>query len=320
MLLFGGVIATWSAYDAITDEPAYAADEPHPGIVGNLLGGAEAAAEGVLSLPPATRGGSATLDRRPTGLDVVREPASVTAGTAGARVLACAERDPAVQVQRGDLPAVVAPVRRGAERAAGADGSTAVEADPPVTRPVAGATAPLVQGIAGTELLDSVDSVVGPVAQPIVETLAPVLAPLTGVTRPILGQPASALDPPCDPVEPQPEHCLRMHAVAPTHPIAVPPGRCWKVAVERCRGGESATGAAADASRGAGRIGGTGTGGLTPTSPGSATSSASSGAGTAAAVEVSGHPWTPDLVSEPCASSACETFRRRSPQPDTRPA
>ncbi|WP_091345084.1 hypothetical protein [Micromonospora rhizosphaerae] len=329
MLLFGGVIATWCAYDAIMDDPAYAVGEPGPGIVGDLLDGAGAAVDGVLSRPHVSSVGSATVDRGPAGTDAVREPAPVTAGTAGTRAPARAEPDPAVLVPPHDLPAAAAPVRRVVDRSAGT-AAGAVEAVAPVARPVAGAAAPVVQEIVGTGLLEPVGAVVRPVADPVVETLAPVLAPVLGVTRPILGQPDLML-PPGGPVAAQPgpagavpvtitppEHPVRAPVVTPAHPEAGPAPPYWIGTAARCSGGEPAAGAAADVSREP--VGGTGTGGLTPISSGGATSSASAGAGAATAADISPHPWTPELASKRCAPSRCDTFAQRSPQPGTRPA
>ncbi|MFF0371968.1 hypothetical protein [Micromonospora sp. NPDC005087] len=331
MLLCGGVIATWGAYDAVMDDPAYAVDEPRRGMVGDLLDGAGAVVDTVVSRPPASPGGSATVDRGPAGTAVVREPAPATAGTAGIRASARAERDPGLRVPPGDLSAAVAPVRRVVDRAAG---TGLAEAVAPVTRPVVGAAATVVQETVGTGLLEPVDAVVRPVAEPVVETLAPVIAPVLGATPPILGQPADLVVLPGDPVEPQPapsgavpvtstpdttEHSVRAAAVTPAHPEAAPSAPCWNVTAERWCGGEPAAGAAADVSRGFGRVGGTGSGGPTPISSGSAASSASSGAGTATVADISPHPRTLELVSQRCASSRCDTFAQRSPQPGTRP-
>ncbi|MGK5673390.1 hypothetical protein ACSNOB_11190 [Micromonospora sp. URMC 106] len=341
MLLVGGAIGAWSAHEAIVGDAAHAVDEPRPGIVGALLDEARAVVDDVL--PPASPSGPAAADGGPAGIGVVREPAPVTRGNAGAARPGRGERDPAVRVPRGDLPAAVAPARRVVDRVAGAGVAEAVEAvEPvtrpvvgavaPVTRPVVGAAAPVVQEIAGTGLLDPVDAVVRPVASPIVETLAPVLAPVLGVTGPILGPPADPVVPPGEPVDPQPgpgqavpvttipgatERPVRASATTRTHPQAAPPAPRRDVAAGRWSGGEPAAGAAADLTRDPGHVDGTGAGGLMQGPSGSATSSASSGA---TAVDLSPRPWTPELASGYCASSRCGNFVERSPQPDTRPA
>lgn len=338
MLLLGGVIAAWGAHDAILDDPAYALDEPRPGIVGNLLGGAGAVVDGVLPGTPASPGRSATVDPSPAGTDAVRAPAPRTEGTAGTRAPARAEPDPAGRVAPVDLSPAVASVRRAVDRTAGPRVARTVEAVAPVTRPVVGAAVPVVEEIAGTGLLEPVDAVVRPVAEPIVETLAPVLAPVFEVTRPILGQPADPAVPavpPGDPVEPQPGpagaapvppipgatgRSVRVPAVTAPHPPAAEHTPYRNVTMERRGGGEAAEGAAADVSRGPGRGGGNGPDDLTPVSSGSAMSSASSSAGTATAADISPHPWLPELVSQRCVSSRCDTFAQRSPRPGTRPA
>ncbi|MFE9691882.1 hypothetical protein [Micromonospora sp. NPDC005806] len=330
MLLLGGLIATWVAYDAVMDDPAYAVGEPRPGMAGDLFDRARAVVGNVLSSPSASPGGSATVDRSPAGTDAVREPAPVTAGTAATRAPARAEPDPAVRVPPAGLSAAVAPVRRVVDRSAGTGVAGAVEAVAPVTRPLVGVAAP-VQEIVGTGLRKPVDAVVRRVADPVVETLAPVLAPVLGVTRPIVRQPALVVLP-GDLVEPNPsparavpvittpgtiEHPVRAPAATPAHPEAAP---YWNVTAGCRSGGEPAASAAVDVSRDPGRVGGTGAGGLTPISSGSASRSAASGAGTATAADISPHPWTPELVSQRCASSWCEKFAQRSPQPGTRPA
>ncbi|MBM0224353.1 MULTISPECIES: hypothetical protein [Micromonospora] len=334
MLLLGGVIATWGACDTIMNDPAYAVDEPGPGIVGNLLGGAGAVVETVLPRPPAPPEETATVDPSPAGTDAVGEPTSVTPEPAGTLAQARATPDSAMRVPPVDLTAAMVPVRRTVGGPAGTGLTRVVEAVAPVTRPVVDAAAPVVRGITGTGLLEPVDAVVGPVADPILETLHPVLAPVLEVTRPILGQPADPAVPPGDPVEPQPgsggpvpvattpgatEHPVRVPAVTANRQEATQPPPYWNVAVQRCSGGEPAPAAAADVSSRPGRVGGTGTGGLTPISSGSVTSSAASGAGTAAA-DISPRPWMPELESQRCASSPCDTFAQRSPQPGTRPA
>ncbi|MBM0225889.1 hypothetical protein [Micromonospora sp. ATA51] len=68
MLLLGGVVAVWGAYDAVRHDTAYAVDEPGSGIVGDLLGGAGAMVDSVLSGPPAPVSGrrrSTTAARGP---------------------------------------------------------------------------------------------------------------------------------------------------------------------------------------------------------------------------------------------------------------
>jgi hypothetical protein len=331
MLLFGGVIAAWGAFDAALEGPAYAAEEPRQGIIANLLDDAGAVLDGVLSPPPASPGGSATVGRDSAGTDAVCEPAPATAGTAGTRA-PVREPDPAVRVPSSELARVVAPVGRVVDQAAGAGVAEAVKAVAPVTRPVVDAAAPVVREIAGTGLLEPVEAVVRPVTEPVLEILGPVLAPVSEVTRPILGQPADPAVPPGEPVEPQPGpvgavpvttapgtngRTAPMPAVHPMWPQAAPSGPDRTVPVERWDGGGSAAGA--EVSRGPGR-GGTGTGGLTPISSGSATASAAAGAAAASVAEISPHPWTPQLVSQRCHSSRCDMFAGRSPQPGTRPA
>ncbi|MFG3706135.1 hypothetical protein ACGF7U_15590 [Micromonospora sp. NPDC047670] len=339
MLLVGGAIGAWSAHEAILGDAAHAVDEPRPGIVGALLGDTGAVADDVLA--PASPPGP-TADGGPAGLDVLREPLLLARGNAGVARPLRGERDPAVRVPRGGLPAAVAPVRRVVDRVAGAGVAEAGKAAEPVTRPVVGAVAPVtrpvvgavvpaVRGIAGTGPLDTVDAVVRPVASPIVDTLAPVL----GVTGPILGPPADPVVPPGEPVDPRPGpgeavpvtttpvtatagatgRPVRASAAAPSHPQAAPPAPRRDVAAGRWSGGEPAAGAPADATRD--HVGGTGAGELMPGPSGSATISASSGA---PAADLSPRPWTPELASGRCASSRCGTFAERSPQPDTTPA
>ncbi|PWR12258.1 hypothetical protein DKT69_24505 [Micromonospora sicca] len=329
MLLLGGVVAVWGAYDAVRHDTAYAVDEPGSGIVGDLLGGAGAMVDSVLSGPPAPVSGRATVDHSRARTGATREPGPVTAGRAVTREPA-SESDPAVRVPPADLSAAVAPVRRLVGRSTGAGSAGAVEVVAPVTRPVVAAAAPVVQAVAGTGILEPVDAVLRPVTEPIVRTLHPVLAPVLGLTGPILGQPAV---PPGDPADPRPQpagavptttpgdtgHAIRMPAVIPTDPAAAPAIPSRDVTVPCRSGGERAAGAA-DVGRGPGRAEGRGTGGLTTLSSGSATGSAAAAAGTPTAADTSPHPWTPELASRRCASSRCDMSAQRSPQPGTRPA
>jgi len=307
MLLLGGVIVTWGAFDAAMDEPAYAVDEPRPGIVGNLLNSAAAVLDTALPSPSAAPTLPATVDHEPAGTDAVCEPACRNEATASTPAPS-REPDPAVRVPTGELSRAVAPV----------------------TRPVVGVTASAVREIAGTGQLDAVDAVV----RPVVEVLAPVLAPVLGVTQPILGLPTAPAVPPGDPVEQQPVpadpvpvtttpgnigHPALVPAATRTRPQAGPPAPARHVPVQAWSGGGSAAGAPAEVSRGP-AYGATGTSGLTPIASGSATASTSAGAGAATAGDISARPWTPQLLSQSCTSSRCGTFADRSPQPGTRPA
>jgi hypothetical protein len=335
MLLLGGVIAAWCACDAVMDDPAYALDEPRPGIVGNLIDGAGTLVDGVISGPPIPNSKPRTADLGQAGVDAVRAPVTVTPGTVGTRTPARGEPHSAVRVPPVDLPPAVTPERRTTDWVAGPRVASTVQAVAPVTRPVVDAVTPVEKEIRRAGLLEPVDAVVRPVAEPILATLAPVLAPVFEVTRPILGQPADPAVPPGNPVKPQPEPAgaapvttdpgtARHSAPAPTitqrHPEARPPAPRWKLTTPGGSGGAPATGAATDGTGHPGRVGGTGTRALAPSSTGSATSPASSGAGTATAADIDPHPWTPNLAGQSCASSRCDTFTDRSPQPGTRPA
>lgn len=325
MLLLGGLVAAWGAYEAIMDVPAYAVDKPRPSLVGSLLDDADALVDGVLSPPPA---GPVTVDRAMDEAEARCASASASPATTGTPAAARAEAVSAVRVPPSDRSPAATPLPRVTDRAADTGLARAVGTVVPVTRPVLDAATPAVQGIAGAGTLEPVGAVVRPVAEPIVEALSPIQAPVLEVTRPIIGQPADPVVPPSEPqsgsVEaprtiPGTGHSARASTVGPTHPHAAPPELHGSASMERWSGGEP-EGAPADASRGQGRTGGTPAGGLTPAASGSANSSSSSGAGTPTAADVSPHTWMPDLVAQRCASSRWAAFTERSPQPDTRPA
>ena len=320
MLVLGGVIVSWGAYEAITHEPAQAAESPRPGILDTLLDDTGAVVDGVLSAPPASPARSTTIDPSPDETGAVREPAPAPPEAAAAWIPRRAERDPAVRTPPADL---ATRVPRAVDRRAGTGWAGVVEAIGPVTRPTVDAAA---QRISKTKLRKPVNAALRPVAEPIVEKLPPV----RGLTRPILGDPANPVVPPAGSVEPPGPAPAVAVTITPgpvaqflgacatqTHPQAVSPLARHTVPGS---GAKPAGGVAADPDRGPTGVPGSPSGGHTPAPSGNAISSVSSGAGTAMAAETWPHSWTPDLVSQRCPSFRCGAFTGRSPQPDTRPA
>ncbi|MEH0985548.1 hypothetical protein [Micromonospora sp. CPCC 205556] len=350
LLLLGGAIATWGAYDTFADDAAQAAAEPQPSIVGDLLGGTGAVVDSLLAPPSAPPAPAATVAPRPARPEPVRQPAAKSTKPADARPPARVKPHPVVRVPRVDLSPATAPAGRTVDAAAGPGLTKVVDAVARVPRPVVDAATPVLREVTRNELLAPVDAVVRPVAEPILQTLDPVLAPVLEVTRPILGPPADPVDPldpvdpvdpvippgdpvvpPGDPVVPPPgppaavptttvpgatANPVRAAVLDPTRAVSSP-ATPHRTAAERQFGGDRAdVDAAADVDTGPVHVAGVGV--LAAGSAGSATSSAAAGHG--AAADISPRPWMPELTSGRCVPSRCDAYAQRSPQPGTRPA
>jgi hypothetical protein len=324
MLMIAGVLGAWSAYDAIADEAAYAAEAPCPRILGELLDAAATSLGSSLSCTPASPAGS-TVDGVPVRVDGVGSPA---AGRSKAdRIRPPAGRQPPVssRAPTGERSATErAPVRQVVDATAAA-GMKVVEAAEPVTRRVVGVESPVLQAPAGAGLLAPVGAVVRPVVQPIVAALVPVL----DLTHPVIGGPTAPQVPAGDPVDVPPAPAEAPPGVttpaaipatarptpwAPIHPERPPSAPTGKLAA----GGGPASDAAvvshllwpAQPAHPPG---------LTPTTPASTAGNGSAGGWTGNAADTSLRSWTPGPPPQGCCAAQSDELADEPRQPDTRP-
>ncbi|MFG2103409.1 hypothetical protein ACGFJ5_22735 [Micromonospora echinaurantiaca] len=166
LLLVGGALGAWGAYDAVADEPAYAAGSSGPCLLGELIDGVRTNLGSPLSCAP-TDGPNGDEAAEPAA----REPAAEPGAGKGTRHSGT-DQAPA-WIGRGAPPT---------EQRAGGMPS----ADAPALRP----TKPI---------LETLDPVLGPttpigsalgLAEPVVETLEPVL----GLVEPVVDALAPVLD------------------------------------------------------------------------------------------------------------------------------
>ncbi|MGS2618588.1 hypothetical protein ACVCAH_29265 [Micromonospora sp. LZ34] len=346
LLLVGGALGGWGAYDALSADAAHAAARPC--LLGELLDGVgELLGTPVPCSPPADDARNDAPDAGAAHRPGTPRPPARTGPDAPA---ATGERPakPAAPVRRGtptpawDAAPAVEPAAEPATPVTrrGGDAARPVERKPatagplepvgtavrPLTRPVAaslarvlGPTKPVVAAL--TPVVAALTPVLD-LAEPVVAALTPVL----NVVQPIVGGPAAPRTPPESAADVRSPASARVPtATAPTTNAratpAPPVGDAWSSAPtwRPSGGGEAADGAAGASHRPpAGDASHTYQG--TPVGCGSSVGNGASGGWTGTADGALPWAWHPDLAAPGGYPPRCDGFSHRSGRPDTRPA
>ncbi|WP_146228010.1 hypothetical protein [Micromonospora sp. S4605] len=221
LLLVGGALGAWGAYDAVADEPAYAAGSSGPCLPGELIDGVRTILGSPLSCAP-TAGPNGGEAAEPAA----REPAAEPGAGKGTRHSGTDQAPawigrgaPPTEQRAGGMPSADAPAPAGrgaatpARDASRADSSTAPGQSPDPVRPGKGTPTTVGPGGPASALRpparpDAAPPAPGP-PEPAPDPLAPALRP----TKPIL----ETLDPALRPAKPNLETLDPV--LGPTTPI-----------------------------------------------------------------------------------------------------